>query len=214
MIGKKKKLIVPVVAIMMCAVALAGVAYALTTSVSNTEVDPDSEYKVLVFSELNGTEITSGSVIDDAASNGFTITTDTTINVPKVVAKIDGEATIVAYFKMASDADTANYTVAGTASLSTTSVTITQAAADHKVITLAASAVSVTNTDGSAIQGNLVKGTVYMASFTITATTPAADQVQNAGIWFNDATAITDAGYIVAALNNVTFTLSLTATLA
>lgn len=36
MIGKGRKLIVPVIAIMMCAVALAGVAYAATTTVTDT----------------------------------------------------------------------------------------------------------------------------------------------------------------------------------
>lgn len=212
MIGKKKKLIVPVVAIMMCAVALAGVVYALgeTTSVSNTENEPDSDYKVLVFSEDDGSVITSGSVADAEASNGFLVTTNTVIDTPKVVANINGPATIVVYFKMSTDAATANYSVSGTATLSTTSVTIGTAVADHKVITLAASGVTVTNVDGSAAPSPLVKDTVYKASFTITATTPA----DNAGIWFSDADAVTDAGAIVTALNNVGFTIALTATLA
>ena len=43
----KKKLVVPLVAIMMCAVALAGVAYAYSTTVTSPGTDPVDDYLVI-----------------------------------------------------------------------------------------------------------------------------------------------------------------------
>ena len=90
MIGKKKKLIVPLVAIMMCTVALAGVAYAYTSTVtvnSNT-VDVDTgEFVLHVYGKKvdgNYTELTTGITLQQL----LVVTTDYVVNTPLVTASV------------------------------------------------------------------------------------------------------------------------------
>ena len=62
---KGKKLIVPVVAIMMCAVALAGVVYAYTSSVTNEDAgDPAADIFVVDIQKADGSEWTDVTLDD------------------------------------------------------------------------------------------------------------------------------------------------------
>ena len=203
----KKKLVVPLVAIMMCAVALAGVVYAYTSSVQNSGTI-DQDYAVLVFTDAEGEEKTSGSL---AALTGITFTTVTTISPAHVTVNADGTATVGVYFKYVSDKETANYTVAGdfklkNGNVDVTSVTITASGVDedHDTVSFAIGSMVVKNQAGTqTVENPLVKNTIYQATFVIT---PTCD------VQFNNATAIADATAVVNAINALTYSLTLTST--
>ena len=208
MIGKKRKLIVPVVAIMMCAVALAGVAYAYSSSVSNTGTN-DQDYAVLIFTNQSGTEQTSGSL---AALTGITFTTVTTINpTAHVTVNADGTATFGVYFKYVSDKDAAYYTVAEDFKLlkdgnptTTVEITAQDVDAQHKSVSFAIGNMVLRNsTDTADAPATLVKDTVYLAKITVT---PTCD------VQFNNATAVADATAVVNAINALTYSFTLTST--
>ncbi len=61
MIMKSKKLIVPVIALMVSAVALAGVVYAATTTVSNNGSASTDYYAIDLFNDGAGSELTTSA---------------------------------------------------------------------------------------------------------------------------------------------------------
>ena len=200
----KSKLVVPVIAIMMCAVALAGVAYAYTSSVTNDGPNIDPDYEALLFTDSGGTEIT-GAFTD--AAKGIVVTTNTNYVTPLVGITFNGSATVTVYFKLMTDKATAPYAVTGDlvlkkAGATTTTVDVESADTGHKTITFAVGNIAITNVDGSAVQGNLAAGTVYKATFSITA---------SGDVQFSNRTAAVDAAAVVDAMDDLTYTVTLTA---
>ena len=209
MIMKSRKLIVPLIAIMISAVALAGVAYAAyNSSVQDDGGNNDSDYAALVFTTSEGTEITSGTL---ASATGLTLTTTTVISTPNVTIGTDGNLEILVYFKLTSDKTTANYTVADDFKLlnsvgtEVTSLTIDASGvnADHKTVNFASSVVYRNQADTENAPATLVKDTVYLAKITITVT---------ADVQFDNATAIADVTAVNTAINGLHYSLELTST--
>ena len=207
MIMKSRKLIVPLVAIMVSDVALAGVVYAYQSSVQNNGSNNDSDYAALVFTDSEGVEITSGNL---ASATGLTLTTTTVINTPNVTIGSDGSLVIKVYFKLNTDKATANYTVAddfkivnaGGTEISSLTIDAAGVNNDHKTVTFGSPTITYRNQGDTADAPNpLLKDTVYLIKITI----PVTVNVQ-----FDNATATTDVTAVCNAINAVKYTLKLT----
>lgn len=106
MLMKSRKLIVPLIAIMVSAVALAGVVYAYDTTVNNDGgVDTPDVYTIDLYSN------TSGTLQTDAYSvNGFTFYTTKTVGGALNVLVTPNESGIVGY--VAAKDESGNYVAA------------------------------------------------------------------------------------------------------
>ena len=206
--GSRKKFLIPLVVLLLCAVSLTGAGYAYNSSVQNDSDPFAPEYAALVFTNSGGTEMTSGN---PAAATGATFVTATTINpTAKVVVDVDGTLYVKAYFKLISDKATADYTVSADLKIEnsshaeTDSITIDAAGvdADHKTVSFAVGDLTVRNqADTADVEGNLVKDTVYIAVIPITVT---------CNVWFNNATASADAAAVDTAVSALHYNLKLT----
>ena len=180
MIGKSKKLVVPVIALMMCAVALAGVAYAYNSSVTTTNNTGDVDFFAIDLYENNGTTPIEGRIT--ASDAGFVVTTATVIGESSktITATADKVDTIVYAFgfKVTSE-DSTQFTVNTTNSSVSLTVDDSGVASLIPAVTTTTS-IAVTSQLGiysdaactAAAAGNLDVGTVYYAAVEIATITP------------------------------------------
>ena len=91
----KKMLIVPVVALVMCAAAFAGIAYAYTSSLTSDKVTPTSDYFDIDMYAANGTDLSTVPIAVAISLVTFTTSTDyslaennVTITANSVAAKV------------------------------------------------------------------------------------------------------------------------------
>ena len=220
MIGKKKKLIVPVIAIMMCAVALAGVAYAYSTSITAPGTDPVDDYVVIDLYTTAGSVIT-GPITSDC--NGLVVKTSTAItgnpNLKTVTASFEEIGEGIVYkgaFKVIAPDNTAPLTEDTTTTVYTIdysgftgSLTVGAMPAGINAATAAAATLSIggiyTNAGcTSAAPAQLTIGTIYYYTVVINLT--------NAGEYTSTTMAPADVAAGVVGVSSITFNLSFVAT--
>ena len=171
MIGKKKKLIVPVVAIMMCAVALAGVAYALNTTVSNNGgMDAPDVYTIDLYNNATGTTLQTAAY----AVNGFTFYTDKTVG-GDLFVKVNPDTSAIIGYVGAKD-ESGNFVAASiTASIDLAagySAGVFTKVGDNLVGTIDGTTVTigVTVVDGTTANVKAIKMTISTSGATTTET--------------------------------------------
>ncbi len=183
----KKKLLVPVVVLMLCAVTLVGAGYAYTTTVSNTGSVDGEYYAIDMYSNTDGTLTTGALTLGDKIE----VYSEKAVGASTIAVKADAvSATPLCYVgawlnseTMATNADI-RMTVAAsgtgwaasgvTATNSTYGITITFACADSNgdgywEVTIASAAINYTSSNVNAHTATkAVSDALDALSFTLT----------------------------------------------
>ena len=206
--GSRKKFLIPLVVLLLCAVSLTGAGYAYNTSVSNTgTIDDGSDVLIMTTDKTGETEKTTA--LGDAAGKMYVTTATVIAPTAGVTATVQGTATVTVFFKLVSTGGQL-----GTYSLTTATctlanaglVTVASADAENQTFALVASGATVVKAaDDSVVDiAELTAGTTYKATFTITV---GADD----NVHFGNATAVDDAAAVITALEAVVYTVTLNA---
>lgn len=175
----KKKLVVPLVAIMMCAVALAGVVYAYSASVTVNDNSEDVDFFAIDLYQTDGTTPVNAKLnITDA---GLVVTTVTTITADKTIVatvnQVDDKPIYVFGFKVTSE-DSTKFTVKNTSTATITANTTGIGLLDPAVTTTTALAITgelrIYTTSACTVEatGQLNVGTTYYAAVEVASITP------------------------------------------
>ncbi|AGI47636.1 hypothetical protein TALC_00637 [Thermoplasmatales archaeon BRNA1] len=193
----KKKMLVPLVVLMLCAVALVGAGYAYSSSVSDNG-GADSDYMVIQYWKSDGSAAITATGQMPTAS-GFVVVTETDLSGPTVNATVDGTATIQAYFKIESDVSpaavysvSADFDIGDVTTANSTGTLVFDTAVTYHLAS-----------DNSAVSANtFVAGTLYYVKVVITTDDTLA---------FANGTAKVDALEVQTAINAATYSLEVTA---
>jgi len=209
--GSRKKFLIPLVVLLLCAVSLTGAGYAYNSSVENTgTANAGSDVLIMTTDKTGATEKTDALGL---AAGKFYVSTATVISpTASVVATVEGTATVTVFFKLVNnDGKSSTYSLDATCTLAEGGVvTVASAKAGNNTVTLEASdaIVVVAAGESEATITSLDAGTTYKATFTISVKSIDKD------VGFGNATATDDAAAVVTALKEAVYTVALDATIA